>query len=230
MREFKRAFIVYFLRLGIIPPRCFIPFDKFGEGVSGVLWIGEAHNFAGVGDTGGRFWSKMKDRSRGLSVIDHVVMAKSNSSVTSIWRLTETFESSFDSVFLPFSVRCRSAAFCSSTRFSSGSSCGGLFGFSFVSVVTESLLNLLGKLSEVNFRDFGLVYQHNAIWFDTAYLGVLVFAPFDGFEVLGECEGRGQCKLIVQFSSTSRRGRDSALLLSTRQRQSDINVRGTQAM
>ena len=111
-----------------------------------------------------------------------------------------------------------------------GSSCGGLFGFSFVSVVTESLLNLLGKLSEVNFRDSGLVYQHNAIWFDTAYLGVLVFAPFDGFEVLGECEGRGQCKLIVQFSSTSRRGRDSALLLSTRQRQSDINVRGTQAM
>jgi hypothetical protein len=71
---------------------CFIPFDKFGEGVSGVLWIGEAHNFAGVGDTGGRFWSKMKDRSRGLSVIDHVVMAKSNSSVTSIWRLTETFD------------------------------------------------------------------------------------------------------------------------------------------
>jgi hypothetical protein len=75
-------------------------------------------NFARVGDTGGRFWSKMKDRSRGLSVIDHVVMAKSNSSVTSIWRLTETFDSSFDSVFLPFSVRCRCAAFCSSTRFS----------------------------------------------------------------------------------------------------------------
>ena len=173
---------------------------------------------------------QMKDRSRRLSVIDHVVMAKINSSVTSIWRLTETFDSSFDSVFLFFSVRCRCAAFCSSTRFSSGSSCGGLFGFSFVSVVTESLLNLLGKLSEVNFRDSGLVYQHNAIWFDTAYLGVLVFAPFDGFEVLGECEGRGQCKLIVQFSSTSRRGRDSALLLSTRQRQSDINVRGTQAM
>ena len=60
--------------------------------------------------------------------------------------------------------------------------------------VKKPFLNLFGQFNEVNLRDSGLVYQHNAVRFDTAYGGVLVFFPVNGFEVLGECEGRGQRK------------------------------------
>ena len=64
--------------------------------------------------------------------------------------------------------------------------CGGVFCLNFGSIVTESLLNILGKFSEINFRYSRFGNEHNAIGLDSAHLGVFVFFSVNRFEVSGE--------------------------------------------
>ncbi len=51
---------------------------------------------------------------------------------------------------------------------------GGV-GVAIDGIVTESLLNILGKFSEINFRDPQFAYEHDPIRFDSFYCDVFVF-------------------------------------------------------
>jgi hypothetical protein len=55
----------------------------------------------------------------------------------------------------------------------------------------KTVLNLLGQLGKINFRDSRFADQHNAVGFDSADLDVLVFFPINRFEIVSESNGRG---------------------------------------
>jgi len=61
-------------------------------------------------------------------------------------------------------------------------------------IVMKAFLNVFREFKEIDFRNSRFGSDHDPVRFDAADLGVLVFFAVNGFEVLGECEGRGQRK------------------------------------
>jgi hypothetical protein len=75
---------------------------------------------------------------------------------------------------------------------------GGLHGSRVRRIVVKPFLNVFRQFGEINFQDSRFRFEHNAVGFDPADRRVFVFFAVNGFEVLGECEGRGQRRYDCQ--------------------------------
>src|SRR4029434_1634440 len=59
-------------------------------------------------------------------------------------------------------------------------------------IIAKALLNVLRKFSEINFGDASLIGQHDAVRFDPAHCGVLIFFSGYGFTIICSRGERGE--------------------------------------